>query len=171
MNGHRFSHANCGSEKTFNQKGLVPGCKIEVSLHGDVIVCVDGKVEEEPIIEEDPITEEEPVIEDEPTIEDEPVIEDEPYVTEQDINQSQEPETEPEPTPQPKPKRKCNYTQVGDPKLREKDTEEDHGNGSAVKKIVAGGLAVLMAMAMGVVGFALIGAAVFFMPMLGGMNE
>ena len=164
MNGHRFAHANCGSEKTFTQKGLVPGCKIEVSLHGDVIVCVDGKVEDETITEE-------PVIEEEPIIEYEPIIEEEPRVIEQENNQSQEPETEPEPIPQPKPKRKCNYPQVGEPRLREKDADEDHGNGSAVKKIVAGGLAVLMAMAMGVVGLALIGAAVFFMPMLGGMNE
>ena len=46
MNGHRFAHANCGSERTFLEKALVPGCKIGVSLHGDVIVCVDGKVEE-----------------------------------------------------------------------------------------------------------------------------
>ena len=61
--------------------------------------------------------------------------------------------------------------QAGEPTLREKDAEEDHGNGSAVKKIVAGGLAVLMAMAMGVVGLALIGAAILFMPMLGGLNE
>ena len=159
MNGHRFAHANCGSEKTFNQKDLVPGCKIEVSLHGDVIVCVDGKVEDEPVIEDEPI------------IEEEPVIEEEPRVIEQDINQSQEPEADPEPTPQPNPKRKRNYPQVGEPTLREEDTEEDHGNGSAVKKIVAGGLAVLMAMAMGVVGLALIGAAILFMPMLGGMNE
>lgn len=159
MNGHCFAHANCGSEKTFSQKALVPGCKIEVSLHGDVIVCVDGKVEEEPIME------------DEPVIEDEPIIEEEPRVIEQDINQSQEPEAEPEPTPQPNPKRKRNYPQVGEPTLREEDTDEDHGNGSAVKKIVAGGLAVLMAMAMGVVGLALIGAAILFMPMLGGMNE
>ena len=159
MNGHSFAHANCGSEKTFNQKALVPGCKIEVSLHGDVIVCVDGKVEEEPIME------------DEPVIEDEPIIEEEPHVIEQDINQSQEPEAEPEPTHQPNPKRKRNYPQVGEPKLREEDTDEDHGNGSAVKKIVAGGLAVLMAMAMGVVGLALIGAAILFMPMLGGLNE
>ena len=73
--------------------------------------------------------------------------------------------------PQPKPKRKRNYPQVGEPTPREEDTEEDHGKGSAVKKIVAVGLAVLMAMAMGVVGLALMGAAIFFMPMLGGMNE
>lgn len=46
MNGHRFAHANCGSERSFIAKGLIPGCKIEVSLHGDVIVCVDGMVEE-----------------------------------------------------------------------------------------------------------------------------
>ena len=164
MNGHRFAHANCGSEKTFNQKALVPGCKIEVSLHGDVIVCVDGKVEDEPTIDE-------PIIEDEPTIEDAPIIEEEPRVIEQDFNQSQEPEAEPEHIPQPKPKRKRNYTQVGEPTLRDKDTEESHGNESSVKKIVAGGLAVLMAMAMGVVGLALIGAAILFMPMLGGMNE
>lgn len=45
MNGHRFAHANCGSERSFMAKGLIPGCKIEVSLHGDVIVCVDGMVE------------------------------------------------------------------------------------------------------------------------------
>ena len=161
MNGHRFAHANCGSEKTFNQKGLVPGCKIEVSLHGDVIVCVDGKVEESLVIDEEPLVIDESGI----------VHHSEPHVIEPENNQGQEPETEPEPIPQPKPKRKRNYPQVGEPMLREEDTEEEHGNGSAVKKIVAGGLAVLMAMAMGVVGLALIGAAVFFMPMLGGMNE
>ena len=94
-----------------------------------------------------------------------------PRVIEQDINQSQEQEVEPEPVTQQKPKRKRYYPQVGEQKLREEDTDEDHGNGSAVKKIVAGGLAVLMAMAMGVVGLALIGAAILFMPMLGGLNE
>ena len=170
MNGHRFAHANCGSEKTFNQKGLVPGCKIEVSLHGDVIVCVDGKVEDELTIEEETIIEEEPIIEEEH------IVEEEPHVIEPENNHGQEQDAEPcvieqEPIPQQKPKRKCNYPQVGEQKLREEDAEEDHGNGSAVKKIVAGGLAVLMAMAMGVVGLALIGAAVFFMPMLGGLNE
>lgn len=69
------------------------------------------------------------------------------------------------------PQQVRHYPQVGEPTLREKDADEDHGNGSAVKKIVAGGLAVLMAMAMGVVGLALISAAVLFMPMLGGLNE
>lgn len=51
MNGHRFSHANCGSERSFMSKGLIPDCKIEVSLHGDVIVCVDGRVEESVVSE------------------------------------------------------------------------------------------------------------------------
>ena len=152
MNGHRFAHANCGSEKTFTQKALVPGCKIEVSLHGDVIVCVDGKVEDEPIIEE------------------EHVIEEEPRVIEQDINQSQEQEVEPEPIPQPKPKRKRNYPQVGEPTIGE-DCEDDtakKSKGIGVKTVLAGAMAVLMAMATGVVMLALAGAAVLFMPMLGG---
>ena len=164
MNGHRFAHANCGSEKTFTQKALVPGCKIEVSLHGDVIVCVDGKVEDEPIIENDPIIEEEHVIEDEPA------IEEESCVIEQDINQVQEPEIESEPMPQPKPKRKRNYPQVGEPTLRE-DCEDDTAKGSkgiGVKTVLAGALAVLMAISTGVVMLAFAGAAVLFMPMLGG---
>lgn len=142
MNGHRFSHANCGSEKTFNQKALVPGCKIEVSLHGDVIVCVDGKVEE-------------------------------PCVIETEINQSQEQEAEPEPIPQPKPKRKRNYPQVGEPTLREEreDTSESEDKSMSVKTVLAGVLAVLMAVSTGVVLLAFAGAAVFLMPMIGGMRE
>lgn len=52
MNGHRFAHANCGSERSFMSKRLIPGCKIEVSLHGDVIVCVDGRVEEPEQVQE-----------------------------------------------------------------------------------------------------------------------
>ena len=161
MNGHRFTHANCGSEKTFNQKALVPGCKIEVSLHGDVIVCVDGKVEDEPIIENDPI------------IEEEHVIEDEPRVIEQDINQSQEPEVEQEPMPQPKPKRKRNYPQVGEPTIGE-DCEDDtakKSKGIGVKTVLVGAMAVLIAISTGVVMLALAGAAVLFMPMLGGMAK
>lgn len=158
MNGHRFAHANCGSEKTFNQKALVPGCKIEVSLHGDVIVCVDGKVENESIIEEEPI------------IEEEHVIEEEPHVIEQDINQIQEQEVEPEPIPQPKPKRKRNYPQVGEPTIGE-DCEDDtakKSKGIGVKTVLAGAMAVLIAISTGVVMLALAGAAVLFMPMLGG---
>lgn len=160
MNGHRFSHANCGSEKTFNQKSLVPGCKIEVSLHGDVIVCVDGKVEDEPITE------------DEPVIEEKPIIEEEPRVIEQDINQSQEQEVEPEPIPQPKPKRKRNYPQVGEPTIGEnsEDNTERKSKGVGVKTVLAGAMAVLMAISTGVVMLAFAGAAVLFMPMLGGAN-
>ena len=163
MNGHRFAHANCGSEKTFNQKGLVPGCKIEVSLHGDVIVCVDGKVEEPLVIDE------EPLIIDESGIVHHP----ESHVIEQDINQSQEPEVEPEPMPQPKPKRKRNYPQVGEPTIGE-DCEDDtakKSKGIGVKTVLAGAMAVLIAISTGVVMLALAGAAVLFMPMLGGMRE
>ena len=140
MNGHRFAHANCGSERTFLQKNLVPGCKIEVSLHGDVIVCVDGKVE------------------------------DEPHVIEQDINQGEDPGVEPEPMPQPKPKRKRNYPQVGEPTLRE-ESEDDtakESKGISVKAVLAGAIAVLAAVSTGVVMLAFAGAAVLFMPMLGG---
>lgn len=152
MNGHRFAHANCGSESTFLQKELVPGCKIEVSLHGDVIVCVDGKVEEEPM---------------------EIVLHPEPCVIESEINQSQEPEAEPEPIPQPKPKRKRNYPQVGEPTLRaeREDTSESEDKGMSVKTVLAGVLAVLMAVSTGVVMLAFAGAAVFLMPMIGGMRE
>ena len=151
MNGHRFSHANCGSEKTFNQKGLVAGCKIEVSLHGDVIVCVDGKVEEEPEINQS----QEPEVE--------------PCVIEPEINQS----LEPEPIPQPKPKRKRNYPQVGEPTLREEreDTTVRVDKSLTGKKVLAGVLAVLMAVSMGVVMLAFAGAAVFLMPMIGGLRK
>ena len=151
MNGHCFAHANCGSEKTFNQKGLVAGCKIEVSLHGDVIVCVDGKVEEEPKIYQS----QEPEVE--------------PCVIEPEINQS----LEPEPIPQPKPKRKRNYPQVGEPKLREEreDTTVREDKSLTVKKVLAGVLAVLMAVSTGVVMLAFAGAAVFLMPMIGGLRK
>ena len=155
MNGHRFAHANCGSEKTFNQKDLVPGCKIEVSLHGDVIVCVDGKVEDEPEINQS----QEPEVE--------------PCVIEPEINQNQELEADPEPIPQPKPKRKRNYPQVGEPTLRaeceDKTAREDKG--VSVKTVLAGVLAVLMAVSTGVVMLAFAGAAVFFLPMLGGLTK
>ena len=161
MNGHRFAHANCGSEKTFTQKALVPGCKIEVSLHGDVIVCVDGKVEEPLVIDEEPLVIDESGIVHHP----------EPHFIEPENNQSQEQKIEPEPIPQPKPKRKRNYPQVGEPTLREEreDTTERKSKGVGVKTVLAGAMAVLMAMTTGVVMLALAGAAVLFMPMLGGV--
>ena len=175
MNGHRFSHANCGSEKTFNQKDLVPGCKIEVSLHGDVIVCVDGKVEDEPIVNENPIIEEEPlVIDEDPLVIDESgfVHHPEPYVIEQDINQSQEPEAEPEPISQPKPKRKRNYTQVGDPTMRENEESvsaaQQEMSSCGIKKALTYTFAALAIVSTGVVLFSMIGAAVFFLPLLAG---
>ena len=142
MNGHRFAHANCGSEKTFNQKALAPGCKIEVSLHGDVIVCVDGKVE------------------------------DEPHVIEQDINQSQETESEPDPIPQPNPKRKHNYPQVGEPTLRGNEESvsaaQQEMSSCGIKKALTYMFASLAIVSTGVVLFSMIGAAVFFLPLLAG---
>lgn len=182
MNGHRFAHANCGSERTFLQKDLVAGRKIEVSLHGDVIVCVDRKIEDEPAIDENLIIEEKPIIEEESiAIDEEPLVIDEsgfvlhpePHVIEQDFNQSQEPEVESEPTPQPKPKRKRNYPQVGEPTLREEredNTAREYKNLS-VKTVLASVLAVLMAVSTGMVMLAFAGAAVFFMPMIGGLTK
>lgn len=182
MNGHRFAHANCGSERTFLQKCLTPGCKIEVSLHGDVIVCVDRKIEDEPAIDENLIIEGKPIIEEESiAIDEEPLVIDEsgivlhpePHVIELDINQSQEPEVESEPTPQPKPKRKRNYPQVGEPTLREEredNTAREYKNLS-VKTVLASVLAVLMAVSTGMVMLAFAGAAVFFMPMIGGLTK
>ena len=174
MNGHRFAHANCGSEKTFNQKALVPGCKIEVSLHGDVIVCVDGKVEEEPVIEEEPL-----VIDEEPLVIDESgfVHHPETHVIDPENNQGQEQDAEhcviePEPIPQPKPKRKRNYSQVGEPTLRgneESASSAQHDMSSCgIKKALTYMFAALAVVSTGVVLFSMIGAAVFFLPLLAG---
>jgi DNA ligase (NAD+) len=162
MNGHRFAHANCGSERTFLQKCLTPGCKIEVSLHGDVIVCVDRKIEDEPAIDENLIIEESNM--------EVSIAEEGTHVIEPKIIQSQEPEAESEPTPQPKSKRKRNYPQVGELTLREEreDTSARRKDGKlSVKKVFAGALAVLMAASMFVVVIAFAGAALFFLPMMG----
>ena len=69
--------------------------------------------------------------------------------------------------------RKRNYPQVGEPTLREEseDRPTRESKGMGVKTVLAGAMAVLMAMTTGVVMFALAGAAVLFMPMLGGMRE
>lgn len=156
MNGHLFAHANCGSEKTFNQKALVPGCKIEVSLHGDVIICVDGKVEEPLVIDEEPLVIDESGIVHHP----------EPHVIEQEINQSQEP------IPQPKPKRKRYYPQVGEPTLRENEESasaaEQERSSCGIKKALTYMFAALAIVSTGVVLFSMIGAAVFFLPLLAG---
>ena len=69
--------------------------------------------------------------------------------------------------------RKRNYPQVGEPTLRE-ESEDDtakESKGVGVKAVLAGTMAVLMAVSTGIVMLALAGAAVFFMPMLGGMRE
>lgn len=44
LNGHTYTQASCGTERTFAAKNLQPGDSIKVSLHGDVMVCVDGVV-------------------------------------------------------------------------------------------------------------------------------
>jgi DNA ligase (NAD+) len=157
MNGHLFAHANCGSEKTFNQKALVPGCKIEVSLHGDVIVCVDGKVEAKPcVIDPENHQGQEP--------------EAEPCVIEPEMNQSQEPAPQPEPIPQPK--RKRNYPQVGEPTLRENEESvsaaQQERSSCGIKKALTYMFAALAVVSTGVVLFSMIGAAVFFLPLLAG---
>ena len=70
--------------------------------------------------------------------------------------------------------RKRDYPQVGEQTLREEseDTPARESNGVGVKTVLAGVFSVLMAVSTGVVMLALAGAAVLFMPMLGGMaNE
>ena len=69
--------------------------------------------------------------------------------------------------------RKRNYPQVGEPTTGE-DSEDDtarESQGISVKTVLAGVMAVLMAVSTGVVMLALAGAAVLFMPMLGGVYE
>ena len=68
--------------------------------------------------------------------------------------------------------RKQNHPQVGEPTLREdsEDNTASEGKCTGVKTVLAGALAVLMAVSTGVVMLALAGAAVLFMPMLGGVN-
>ena len=69
--------------------------------------------------------------------------------------------------------RKRNYPQVGEPTTGE-ESEDDtakESKGIGVKTVLAGALAVLMAMTTGVVMLALAGAAVLFMPMLGGLAK
>lgn len=72
-----------------------------------------------------------------------------------------------------KPKRKRNYPQVGEPTLQREreDTSAREDKGVSVKTVLAGVLAVLMAVSTGVVMLAFAGAAVFLMPMIGGMRE
>ena len=68
-------------------------------------------------------------------------------------------------------KRKRNYPQVGEPTTGEdsEDTTTMESKGISVKTVLAGVMAVLMAVSTGVVMLALAGAAVLFMPMMGGV--
>ena len=68
--------------------------------------------------------------------------------------------------------RKRNYPQVGEPTTGEdsEDTKVRESKGIGVKTVLAGAMAVLMAVSTGVVMLAFAGAAVLFMPMLGGVN-
>ena len=65
---------------------------------------------------------------------------------------------------------KRSYPQVGEPTLREdcEDNTQSASKGIGVKTVLAGVIAVLMAVSTGVVMLAFAGAAVLFMPMLGG---
>ena len=69
--------------------------------------------------------------------------------------------------------RKRNYPQVGEPTIGEdceNDTERE-SKGIGVKAVLAGAMAVLMAVSTGIVMLAFAGAAVLFMPMLGGLAK
>ena len=66
--------------------------------------------------------------------------------------------------------RKRNYPQVGEPATGE-ESEDDtakESKGVGVKTVLAGVMAVLMAVSTGVVMLALAGSAVLFMPLLAG---
>ena len=69
--------------------------------------------------------------------------------------------------------RKRNYPQVGERTLREdcEDNTEMESKGVGVKSVLAGVMAVLMAVTTGVVILALAGAAALFMPMLCGLTK
>lgn len=76
------------------------------------------------------------------------------------------------PTPQPKPKRKRYYPQVGEPTLRENEVSvsaAQQGRSSfGIKKVLTYMFAALAIVSTGVVLFSMIGAAVFFLPLLTG---
>ena len=67
--------------------------------------------------------------------------------------------------------RKRNYPQVGEPTTTDdcEDNTVKESKGIGVKTVLAGAMAVMMAISTGVVMLALAGAAVLFMPMLGGL--
>ena len=70
---------------------------------------------------------------------------------------------------QPKPKR--NYTQVGEPSLRvnnDRTVSLESEKTFSAQKILTYTLAALVIVAVGVLLFSMLGAAVFFLPLLGG---
>ena len=69
--------------------------------------------------------------------------------------------------------RKRNYPQVGEPATTDdcEDNTAKESKGVGIKTVLAGAMAVLMAVSTGVVMLAFAGAAVLFMPMLGGLRE
>ena len=69
--------------------------------------------------------------------------------------------------------RKRNCPQIGEPTTGEdcEDRPVRESKGFGVKTVLAGALAVLMAISTGVVMLALAGAAVLFMPMLVGLEK
>ena len=69
--------------------------------------------------------------------------------------------------------RKRNYPQVGEPTIGEdcEDDTQSESKGIGVKTVLAGAMAVLAAISTGVVILAFAGAAVLFMPMLGGVMK
>lgn len=149
MNGHRFAHANCGSARTFLQKNLTPGCQIEVSLHGDVIVCVDGKIESPDVPHIEAPALETPITPDEFT----PIIESE-------IIHS--PETEAE----------HHYPQAGEQSLNVNDKDKTartrKKSSHIAQKIIAYTLMTFFFAGAGFLLFSLFGAAFFILPLLCG---
>ncbi len=137
MNGHTFTQASCGTERTFAAKNIHPGDIIAVSLHGDVIVCVDGVVRSKEYDGQPAPTEDEV-----PAPAPEPTPSDDETPT-------------PEPTPWPAPS--------------EDETDENEApRRGTVKKVATYAVAGLAATAACVALFAVVGAAIFFLPLLGG---
>nr|DAI88936.1 MAG TPA: DNA ligase [Caudoviricetes sp.] len=149
MNGHRFVHANCGSARTFLQKNLTPGCQIEVSLHGDVIVCVDGKIESPDASHIEVPSMEDAIIPDEiaPSIESEII---------------HSPETEAQ----------HHYSQAGEQSLNVNDKDKTartrKKSSHIAQKIIAYTLMTFFFAGAGFLLFSLFGAAFFILPLLCG---
>ena len=192
LNGIECSNANCGSEQTFKAKNLKPGDRIQVSLHGDVIPHIDHVIDEPEIEahadnadnadnnsleeeksaesvesagEEDDVDDSEPIVRYEaPTIDPiTPALDEslcygsyeDAYVTEPVRNQ-------PKPVVRREPKRK--YRMANERPAQAVATTSEEQN----TPIFAYILAALALVALGILCFASLGAAVFFLPLLAG---